>query len=171
VVFGVIAGTGVGGGIVVDGKVLKSVSVPSQISAVNQQGGSTQRSSQEIKVFLTGGEHVFEARFDNDEGLKDIPKSDRFNNGKNIYPDSIEIAGPFPSSEPHPSQKKVLICDPASGAECVSRILTGLARKGYRRSATKDEVAALRGRKEMAMERQKLFGAVVAFQLVPPLAE
>ena len=129
--------------ILVDGKVVKTVSVPSQISAVNQQGGSTQRSSQEIKVFLTGGEHVFEARFDNDEGLKDIPKADRFNNGKNIYPDSIEIAGPFPSIEPHPSQKKVLVCDPASGAECVSRILTGLARKGYRRPATKEEAAAL----------------------------
>ncbi len=129
--------------ILVDGKVLKTVSVPSQISAVNQQGGSTQRSSQEVKVFLTGGEHIFEMRFDNDEGLKDVAKADRFNNNKNIYPDSIEIAGPFPSAEPHPSQKKVLVCDPATGTECVNRILTGLAHRGYRRPATKPEAAAL----------------------------
>ncbi|MDQ1469811.1 MAG: hypothetical protein QOJ99_1291 [Bryobacterales bacterium] len=127
----------------VDGKPLKTVEVPVQISAVNQQGGSTQRSFQEIKTFLTGGEHSFRAEFANDPGIKDIPKEARFNNNKNIYPETIEIIGPFPSSEPHPSQKKVLICDPASGAACVERILTSLAHKAYRRPITKPEAAAL----------------------------
>ncbi len=37
----------------VDGKPVKTVSVPVQISAVNQQGGSTQRSSEEVRLFLT----------------------------------------------------------------------------------------------------------------------
>jgi hypothetical protein len=129
--------------ITVDGKPLKSVEVPVQISAVNQQGGSTQRSYQEAKIFLTGGEHSFRAEFANDPGLKDIPKEARFNNNKNIYPETIEIIGPFPSNEPHPSQKKVLICDPATGQACVEKIVSSLARRAYRRPVTKQEVGKL----------------------------
>ena len=129
--------------ITVDGKPLKTVEVAVQISPVNQQGGSTQRSYQEVKAFLTGGDHSFRAEFTNDAGLKDIPKEARFNNSRNIYPDTIEIIGPFPSAEAHPSQKKVLVCDPASGAACVDRILTSLAHRAYRRPVTKQEVAAL----------------------------
>ena len=49
----------------VDGKPLRTVEVPVQISAVNQQGGSTQRSYQDVKTFLTGGEHSFRAEFTN----------------------------------------------------------------------------------------------------------
>jgi mono/diheme cytochrome c family protein len=129
--------------ITVDGKTLKTFEVPVQISAVNQQGGSTQRSYQEVKTFLTGGEHSFRAEFVNDPGLKDIPKEARFNNNRNIYPDTIEIIGPFPSTDQHPSQKKVLVCDPAAGVACVDKILTSLAHKAYRRPATRTEVAEL----------------------------
>ena len=129
--------------ITVDGKTLKAFEVPVQISAVNQQGGSTQRSYQEVKTFLTGGEHSFRAEFVNDPGLKDIPKEARFNNNRNIYPDTIEIIGPFPGTDQHPSQKKVLICDPAAGVACADKILTSLAHKAYRRPATRTEVAEL----------------------------
>jgi hypothetical protein len=127
----------------VDGKPAKTVSVPVQISAVNQQGGATQRSSQEVRVFLTGGEHTFRAQFVNDEALKDIPQIARLNANRNIFPEAIEIAGPFATTEPHPSQKKILTCDPASGAACVNSILTTLAHRAYRRPSTKAEVAAL----------------------------
>src|SRR5262249_25647747 len=42
-----------------------------------------------------------------------------------------------------PSRKKILICDPNSGPACVERILSTLARRAYRRPATKTEVASL----------------------------
>ena len=127
----------------VDGKPVKTVEVPVQISAVNKQGGATQRSSQEQQVFLTQGEHTFRAAFVNDLAIKDIPAQAHFNNNRNIYPDTIEFAGPFPSKEPHASQRKVLICDPATGKTCVDKILSTLATRAYRRPVTKPEVAEL----------------------------
>jgi hypothetical protein len=126
-----------------DGAPVKTVEVPVQISAVNQQGGATQRSSQEIRLFVPQGEHVVRAAFVNDESLKDIPASARYNNNKNIYPDTIEIAGPFPSTAQHPSQKKILICDLKTGRACADRIMANLANRAYRRPATRPEVAEL----------------------------
>jgi hypothetical protein len=124
----------------VDGKPYKTVEVPVQISAVNKQGGATQRSSEEVKVFLTGNQHTFRAEFVNDEELAKIPEKQRSSNNNNIYPDTIELAGPFAPAEPHPVQKKVLICQPATGAACVDRILTALAHRAYRRPVTKADV-------------------------------
>src|SRR5262249_16897640 len=57
----------------VDGKPVKTVSVPVQISAVNQQGGATQRHSEEARVFLTGNVHTFRAEFVGDDALSKIP--------------------------------------------------------------------------------------------------
>jgi mono/diheme cytochrome c family protein len=127
----------------VDGKPVKTVEVSVQISAVNKQGGATQRSSEEQKLFLSQGEHTFRAAFINDEALKDLPLAARYNNNRNIYPDTIEIAGPFPSTEQHPSQKKILTCDLASGRSCADRIMTNLAHHAYRRPASKAEVTEL----------------------------
>jgi hypothetical protein len=127
----------------VDGKPIKTEEVSAQISAVNKQGGATQRTSVEQRVFLSQGDHVFRASFVNDDALKDIPVAARLNNGRNIYPDTMEIAGPFPSTEQHPSQRKVLTCDPSSGAQCVHRILNTLARNAYRRPVRREEVAEL----------------------------
>ena len=126
-----------------DGKPLKTVEVPVQISAVNKQGGATQRSSQEIQTFIPQGEHTFRAAFINDEQLKDIPTEARFNNNKNIYPESLEIAGPFPSTVKHSSQKKLLICDLATGRACAERIMANLAHHAYRRPVARPEVAQL----------------------------
>jgi cytochrome c553 len=127
----------------VDGKPVKTIQVPVQISAVNKQGGATQRSSQEQQLFLTQGEHTFRVAFVNDEDIRNIPVTAHFNNNRNIYPDTIEFAGPFPSSEKHPSQKKILVCDPGTGKSCVDRILSTLAGRAYRRPVTKPEVAEL----------------------------
>ena len=124
----------------VDGRPYKTVTVPVQISAVNQQGGATQRGFEEVKVFLTGNQHTFRAEFVGDEELAKIPPAARTNVNQNIFPDSIELAGPFPPSEPHPTQKKILVCDPATGAACVDRILTSLTRHAYRRPVTKADV-------------------------------
>lgn len=124
----------------VDGKPYKTVEVPVQISAVNRQGGATQRGSEEVKVFLTGNQHTFRAEFVNDEELAKIPQNARTNVNQNIFPDTIELAGPFPPAEPHPAQKKILLCDPATGGACVDRILTSLTHHAYRRPVTRAEV-------------------------------
>ena len=124
----------------VDGKPYKTVQVPVQISAVNRQGGATQRGVEEVKLFLTGNQHTFRAEFVNDEELEKIPAAQRTNVNNNIFPETIELAGPFPPAEPHPVQKKILVCDPASGAACVDRILTSLVHHAYRRPVTKADV-------------------------------
>jgi hypothetical protein len=127
----------------IDGNALKTVEVPVRISAVNKQGGATQRSNVEVRTFISQGEHTFRAAFINDEQLKDIPVAARRNNNRNIYPDTIELAGPFPSEAQHPSQKKILICDLASGRSCADRIMANLARHAYRGLVSKPEVAEL----------------------------
>jgi len=124
----------------VDGKPYKTVTVPVQISDVNKQGGATQRGVEEVKLFLPSNQHVFRAEFVNDEELEKIPAAGRTNVNQNIFPDTIELAGPFPPSEPHPVQKKLLVCDPASGPACVDRILTALIHHAYRRPVTKLDV-------------------------------
>jgi hypothetical protein len=127
----------------VDGKPVKTVSVPVQISAVNQQGGATQRSSQEVRVFLPSNEHTFRAEFVDDVALKDIPENARLNTNRNIFPDTIELGGPYPPAEPHAVARKIMTCDPASGTACVDRILSDLAHHAYRRPASKAELAEL----------------------------
>jgi cytochrome c553 len=127
----------------VDGKPIKEVEVPVQISAVNRQGGATQRGAEEGKVFLTANEHTFRAEFVNDEFVKPLNAQARANANSNIFPESIEIGGPYPPTETKAPAKKVLICDPDTGSACVDRILTTFTHHAYRRPATKTEVADL----------------------------
>lgn len=126
-----------------DGNPLKTVTVPVQISSVNQQGGATQRGVEEVRVYLPGNEHKFRAEFVNDDALKEIPANARLNAGRNIFPESIELNGPYLSAEPHRAQRRILICDPESGAACVQRILLALAHRAYRRPASKAEAGEL----------------------------
>jgi hypothetical protein len=127
----------------VDGKPVKTVRVPVQISAVNRQGGATQRGIEEARVFLTAAEHVFRAEFVNDTDLEKIPVNRRSDAKSNIFPEFIDVGGPFPPSDPKLLQKKILVCDPASGPACVHRILSGLTRLAYRRPVTEPEVVQL----------------------------
>ncbi len=127
----------------VDGKPLKTVAVPVQISRVNQQGGATQRSSEEVRVFLPGNRHTFRAEFVDDTALQDIPANLRTSPNRNIFPESIELLGPFAPAEPHKTNRPFLPCGPAAGPICVDRILATLARRAYRRPVTRGEVGAL----------------------------
>ncbi|HYT65514.1 MAG TPA: DUF1592 domain-containing protein [Vicinamibacterales bacterium] len=129
--------------ITVDGEPVKTVSVPVQISAVNKQGGATQRALHETRVFLPANEHTFRAAFVDDETLKSIPMKSRGDVNVNIFPEFIEVAGPFKPAVPRTVKKKALICDPASGAACVNRILRTLAHRAYRRPVTPLDLAAL----------------------------
>jgi mono/diheme cytochrome c family protein len=127
----------------VDGAPLKTVSVPVGITAVNKQGGGTQRSVEEVRVYLVANEHVFRAEFVGDDDLKKIPEADRRNAGKNIFPEFIDVAGPYPPAPPRPIHRPVLLCDPAAGRACADRILSSLARRAFRRPVQRAEVTAL----------------------------
>ena len=127
----------------VDGTPVKTVTVPVQLSAVNKQGGGTQRALYEVRVFLPGNEHAFRAAFVNDETLKSIPQKDRGDVNKNVFPEFIDLAGPFKPETATPVKKKALVCDPASGRACVNRIIRTLARRAYRRPVTAADLAPL----------------------------
>jgi len=64
-------------------------------------------------------------------------------NKENIFPDTMEIAGPFPPSSTHDARKKILTCDPASGAQCVNQILQALSFRAYRGHSGKSDVDEL----------------------------
>lgn len=127
----------------VDGKAVKTAEIPVQLSFVNRQGGATQRSTQEIRLPLTEGDHTFKAQFINDDAVAAIPGADRYNANKNIYPEAIEIAGPFAPALPREKTKPFLLCDPATARACAERILSELAPRAYRRPATKTEIDEL----------------------------
>jgi hypothetical protein len=127
----------------VDGAPVKTVMQPVQQNAVNKQGGGTQRSVHEVRMFLSANTHVIRAEFVDDAGLSKIPEKSRRNAANNIYPEFIDVAGPYKPAVPRPVAKKVLICDPASGASCVTRIASTFARRAYRRPVAKTEVTQL----------------------------
>ncbi len=129
--------------IVVDGGTVKTATIPVKLTAVNKQGGSTQRSVYEARVFLPGNEHTFRATFVDDETLKSIPPKSRGDTNQNIFPEFIEVAGPFKPAAAPPVKKMALVCDPASGPVCVQRIVRTLARRAYRRPATAADLAPL----------------------------
>jgi len=130
--------------ITVDGRPIRTVDVPVQLSAVNRQGGATQRTTEEARVFLTANRHVFRAEFVNDTTLDSIPLASRRNVGINIFPEFIDVAGPYPTVTPHTDvTKPALVCDPDTGRACAQRILSKLARRAYRRPATRGDVAHL----------------------------
>ncbi|HEX6463447.1 MAG TPA: DUF1587 domain-containing protein, partial [Vicinamibacterales bacterium] len=129
--------------ITVDGATVKTVSVPVQLSAVNKQGGGTQRVVYEARVFLPGNEHTFRAAFIGDETLQSIPAKSRGDATQNIFPEFIDVAGPFKPAERHVVKKKALICDPATGAACAHRIIATVAHRAYRRPVAPADLAPL----------------------------
>lgn len=123
-----------------DGKLLHSMSVetkPSKLVYFNPY------SMEEFRLHLPAGDHTFRVGFLNDEFVKTLDKKDVYSAKVNKFLESITFVGPFASMLERPSRKKILICDPNTGAACVDRIIGTLARRAYRRPVTKMEVAAL----------------------------
>jgi uncharacterized protein DUF1592/uncharacterized protein DUF1588/uncharacterized protein DUF1587/uncharacterized protein DUF1585/uncharacterized protein DUF1595/cytochrome c len=100
-------------------------------------------SDTELRLALPAGDHVFRAGFINDDFVKTVPEKELFNSKKNKFLNSITFVGPFPAKVEKASRKKILTCDPNTGAVCVDKILSTLARRAYRRPVTKAEVASL----------------------------
>jgi hypothetical protein len=123
-----------------DGKLLNTITVetkPSSLVYFNPY------SEEHMRLFLPEGDHVFRIAFINDEFVKTVPEKDAYNDKVNKFISSMFFVGPYPSKVEKASRKKILICDPATGAVCVDRIISTLARRAYRRPVTKSEVAAL----------------------------
>ena len=100
-------------------------------------------SDTELRLPLPAGDHVFRAGFINDDFVKTVPEKELYNSKKNKFLNSITFVGPFPAKVEKASRKKILTCDPNTGAACVDKILSTLARRAYRRPVTKAEVASL----------------------------
>jgi mono/diheme cytochrome c family protein len=97
----------------------------------------------EFKVFLPEGVHRFRLGFMNDEAGARQSKEKAFDPKTNKYPQMIGFLGPERPAADATGRKRILLCDPASGAGCAERIVSTLARRAFRRPVTKAEVAAL----------------------------
>lgn len=100
-------------------------------------------SEEEMRLTLPEGDHTFRAAFLNDDFVKGLDKKEIYDNKKNKFIGSMVFVGPFPTTAEKASRKKILLCDPNSGAACVEKIIATLARRAYRRPVTKSEVATL----------------------------
>jgi mono/diheme cytochrome c family protein len=100
-------------------------------------------SDTELRLALPAGDHVFRTGFIDDAFVKTVPEKEFYNSKKNKFLNSITFVGPFPAKVEKASRKKILTCDPNTGAACVDKILSTLARRAYRRPVTKAEVASL----------------------------
>jgi hypothetical protein len=127
-------------GLWLDGKLLKTMPIetkPSGLVYFNPY------SEEEMQVALPEGDHTFRLGFIDDAFVKTLKKEDLYKDTINKWIGSMTVVGPFPSTGEKPSRSKILICDPKSGSLCVTRILSSLARRAYRRPVTPAETAAL----------------------------
>jgi mono/diheme cytochrome c family protein len=127
----------------VDGKLLRTATIDTKISPVVKTSDMAQREFEEMRLHFNEGTHTVRAAFINDDFPKTLGEKERYNAKKNKYVDIVEVLGPYESKIERPSRKRVLICDPASGAACVDKIVTELAHRAYRRPVTKAETASL----------------------------
>ncbi len=125
--------------ITVDGKLLRTAMIESALTQVTKQAGATQRTIEEVRVYLPQGLHAVRAAFVSG----DLDVAAGMNAGKNIYPESIELAGPFMAKAETTPRNPLLPCDPAAGAACMEKILAQIARRAYRRPVSRPELAQL----------------------------
>ena len=101
-------------------------------------------SEAEIRVSLPEGDHTFRLGFVDDAFVATLAKEEIYKDTVNKWIGSMTIVGPFASTDAKPSRTKILVCDPKTGAVCLDRILSTLARRAYRRPVTRTDVVALR---------------------------
>jgi mono/diheme cytochrome c family protein len=129
----------------VDGKLLGRRRVETKAAT---KGPVVDPSSEEsFRVALSEGEHELRASFVDDTFAQTLSETDLNRTKTNKWIGSVTVVGPFPAPSHH---ERVLVCDPTSGAACVRKILSTLARRAYRRPVTDAEVAALTGFVDLA---------------------
>lgn len=123
-----------------DGKLMHSMQVetkPSKLVYFDPY------SEEEFKLVLPEGDHVFRAGFIGDDFVTGLSDKDAYSNKKNKFLNMIKFVGPYPAKVEKASRKKILVCDPATGQACVTRIVTEFAHHAFRRPVTKPEVDSL----------------------------
>src|SRR5215470_7010205 len=113
-----------------DGKLLTTIPVETKPSGLVY---FDPYSEEQTRLFLTEGDHVFRAAFLNDDFVKGLTQADAYNRRKNKFIDSFKFIGPYAPKTGSVARKKILSCDPNSGAACVERIIGDLAHRAYRR--------------------------------------
>jgi mono/diheme cytochrome c family protein len=124
----------------VDGKLAESREVdtrPSGLVFFNPY------SEEQLRLPVSEGEHVIRVAFVGDTFLETLPERYYYRSSKNKFPNSVTVVGPHPGKTEKASRRKILLCDPNSGAVCVEKIIHTLARRAYRRPVSRTEVAAL----------------------------
>ena len=134
--------------IMVDGKVVKAVEVPTKENETTTVARDAQRSNHEVRLFLPAGEHTFRAELIGDDFRKPIPPPPVRRNGflpppSGVFPEKFDLQGPFPAKDQVAARSKLLTCDPATGSDCIRRIVTPIARRAYRRPVTSAEIDRL----------------------------
>ncbi|MBI2689448.1 MAG: DUF1592 domain-containing protein [Acidobacteria bacterium] len=129
-------------------------------------------SEEHFRVYLPEGDHVFRAGFIGDDFVKTLTDKEAYSDRKNKFLNMIKFIGPYPAKVERASRKRVLLCDPSTGSACVTKILTTLTRRAYRRPVTRADIAPLEGfvamaRKEGQTVEQGLQLAIQAVLVSP----
>jgi hypothetical protein len=127
-------------GVWVDGKLAKTMMVetkPSGLVYFNPY------SEEMLRIPMSEGDHTLRLGFIDDDYVKGLTKENIYRDRENKWIGSVTFIGPFAPKEEKPSRQRVLVCDPKTGAVCVNKILSTLARRAYRRPVTPAEVAQL----------------------------
>jgi mono/diheme cytochrome c family protein len=127
-------------GLWVDGKLVHTKSIETKPSGLVYFNPF---SEERIRVAITEGDHTLRLGFIDDPYVKTLAKENIYTDKVNKWIGSATLIGPFAPAAEKPSRKRILVCDPNTGAACVNRILSTLARRAYRRPVTGSEVAAL----------------------------
>ncbi len=123
-----------------DGKLLHTMPVETKPSGLVY---FSPYSEEVIRLPLPEGDHVFRAGFIDDGFVRDLSDKDAYSDKKNKFLNMIMFVGPYPAKVEKASRKKILICDPDSGAACIEKIVSTLARRAYRRPVSAREAAQL----------------------------
>jgi hypothetical protein len=154
----------------VDGKLVAQFTLGGPQAAAKTQPVEGSGTQDPAKVFLYEGDDALQARVPVKAGLHEvvgtilktedpepegvgpdhIPLWSRQSDNPNTPAaiSSMYIGGPYNAQVPKdsPSRRLIFVCEPTTGAEelpCATKILSKLARRAYRRSATNDDVETL----------------------------
>ncbi len=154
----------------VDGKLVGQFTIGGPQAPAKTQTGEGAKAQDPAKVFLYEGDDALQARVPVKAGLHEvvgtilktedpepegvgpdhIPLWSRQSDNPNTPTaiSSMYIGGPYNAQVPKdsPSRRLIFVCEPASATDelpCATKILSKLARRAYRRSATNDDVETL----------------------------
>ena len=120
------------------------------------------------RVKMKAGEHQFRASYPEFADLRNPRDNVNLDGRRKLFIDYIDIVGPFqPRTGPPESSERIFVCG-SQTPECARQIVENLARRAYRRPATKQETDELDNLAAMVRKNGDSFaeGIRVALQAV-----